>query len=455
MKFFNFFKFDKNKLSIVLYVVLTVILSYLAIKFLSVSNDVLNYVSGLISKIYEWITPGILGVIIAYLMYPLVDLIFKKISKIKFINDNIAKYISITLAYLAIVVAILGFFYIIYVSIGGQLSNNTNLEQIVHFISNFANSDNSVQNASNVKELLHNNGINVSYEVAKYIADFISAFKTTIYSFISSFGNTLINLSESIFSMFIGVILSIYFIKDAEYFLTIGRRFSYILLGESKFAGRLKIIFSVFNITFKRYIKGQILEALCVSILSMILLLIFNIKFALLIAIVSGLTNMIPYVGPITGTILAGVMGLLDGNVNAAIIGIILMIIVQQIDNNILAPKIVGGMVGLHPVFIIIGLIIGGKFYGVFGMVLAVPVIATIKLLFNIWFHSTGKNDEWTLFKHKREIEEKKITEEIDNEFEANNTEKEHANIINNILKKFQKTNSDNNQNNDKNNNNN
>ena len=427
MKLFNFLKPDKNRVSIMLYVVLTVILSYISIKLLGFSTDIINWITNFLKRIYNWVYPATIGIIIAYLMYPIVNIIFYKITKWKKVNEKLAKFISILVAYSFILLLIVGFFYAIYISIGGQISNNTNLDQIINFISQFANTDSMDANAFRISALLEQSGIHVSYSVASKIAEFIIIFKQWFYSFISGIGTTLLSWSESLFSWGIGIILSLYLIKDAEYFLSLGRRIYYIIFGNSRLGRRIKIVLSVFDKTFKKYMKGQIIEAFFVTILSVALLAIFGIKYFLLIGIVSGVTNMIPYIGPILGTVLDVVMGLLDASLVNAGIGFLIMLVVQQIDNNIMAPKIVGGMVGLHPVFIIIALIIGGKFGGLAGMVLAVPIAASVKVLFNMWYIRTGKSDDWTIFSP---ISDDELEKEVDGEF-STKKKTTHRHIIN------------------------
>ena len=95
---------------------------------------------------------------------------------------------------------------------------------------------------------------------------------------------------------------------------------------------------------------------------------------------------MIPYIGPIVGTILAVIMALLSGQPITAIWATIGMIVVQQVDNNLLAPKIVGDSVGLHPVFTMLAIIIGGNVGGLIGMLIAVPVAASLKILISKWY---------------------------------------------------------------------
>ena len=97
---------------------------------------------------------------------------------------------------------------------------------------------------------------------------------------------------------------------------------------------------------------------------------------------------MIPYIGPIVGTILAVIMALLSGQPIIAVWATIGMIVVQQVDNNLLAPKIVGDSVGLHPVFTMLAIIIGGSVGGLIGMLIAVPVAASLKILLSKWYAS-------------------------------------------------------------------
>ena len=123
-----------------------------------------------------------------------------------------------------------------------------------------------------------------------------------------------------------------------------------------------------------------------VGVLSAIVLYFIGIDYALMIGIISGICNMIPYVGPVAGTVLAVIMALLSGQPIMALWAIVGMIGVQQVDNNLLAPKIVGDSVGLHPVFIMLAIIIGGNVGGLLGMLTAVPVAASVKILLSKWY---------------------------------------------------------------------
>ena len=117
-------------------------------------------------------------------------------------------------------------------------------------------------------------------------------------------------------------------------------------------------------------------------------LYLIGIDYAIMIGVISGICNMIPYIGPIAGTVLAVLIALLSGQPLLALWATAGMILVQQIDNNLLAPKIVGDSVGLHPVFTMLAIVIGGNVGGLVGMLTAVPVAASVKILLNRWYES-------------------------------------------------------------------
>ena len=152
----------------------------------------------------------------------------------------------------------------------------------------------------------------------------------------------------------------------------------------------MRKIGSTFNTTFTNYIRGQLLEAFFVGLLSTIALTLLDVDYAIVIGALAGITNMIPYVGPFIGTVLAGIMALLSGNFLLVLWVIIAMQVVQQIDNNFLQPKIIGESVELHAVFTMVAIIVGGDIAGLIGMLIAVPIFASAKKLISNWYTSHG-----------------------------------------------------------------
>ena len=194
------------------------------------------------------------------------------------------------------------------------------------------------------------------------------------------------SIGSSIATFFISIIISIYILKDSEYFIGLWKKLYSLIFKDTVAGKKCSEIFSIINDVFSKFIRGQLLEGFCVGALSAIALSIARIDYAVVIGIIAGICNMIPYVGPIVGTILAAVMGLLSGSPIKVLYAIIAMLVVQQIDNNFLAPKIVGQSVGLHAVFTMMAILIGGNIGGLIGMLIAVPIAASIRVIFNKWY---------------------------------------------------------------------
>jgi len=129
------------------------------------------------------------------------------------------------------------------------------------------------------------------------------------------------------------------------------------------------------------YLRGQFTEATVVGVLGAIALLILNVKYSIIIGIFAGLANMIPYVGPVAGAVPAIVVTLVNGGSMITIIYIIIAFaIVQFIDNMIVQPIVLSKSVDLHPLIIVFAVLIGGKFFGLLGLLLAVPAAGMIKV---------------------------------------------------------------------------
>jgi putative permease len=129
------------------------------------------------------------------------------------------------------------------------------------------------------------------------------------------------------------------------------------------------------------YLRGQFIEASVVGILSIIALWILNVKYFIIIGSFAGLANLIPYVGPVAGAIPAILITLMQGGDSMMIIKIIIAFsIVQFIDNFVVQPLVLSKTVNLHPLIIVFVVIIGGQFFGLLGMLLAVPVAGIIKV---------------------------------------------------------------------------
>jgi len=212
-------------------------------------------------------------------------------------------------------------------------------------------------------------------EIKEAVRNNIDVIQAYITKKITGAASALIKIFESMINWVIAFIISFYLVKDKDYFTNI---FKYMVpLRKRQEVFKLG---SQINTALTRFIRGQLMVALFVGILATLGFLMIDLNFALLMGLVTGIANVIPYFGPIIGGVPVAILGLLDSPAKA-LWAVLVVFVVQQIESGIITPKIVGDSVGIHPVFIILSLFIAAKFFGIAGMLFAVPVAAIIKIL--------------------------------------------------------------------------
>ncbi|OOM13793.1 AI-2E family transporter [Clostridium saccharobutylicum] len=380
-------EFDKKLIKYAVYISITAIIIYIAFLIIVNIGTLFGSIISIIGNLISLINPLLIGIVIAYLLHPVTKLIERffetnRIYKIKKASNR--RVLAIFLSYLAVVMLLIGLIGGIYYMIGGQLSNNTTIINIFDYISVYLR-NNSLTTAS-IKETLENTNLPFMNSIQPHIINTVTSIQNYLESNLGNLTSYIMSIGSSIASFFIAIVISIYLLKDSEYFINLWKKLYFIVFKKSVLGEKITYTFAIIHEVFGRYLRGQLLEAFFVGVLSAISLEIVGIKYSFVIGIISGICNMIPYVGPIVGTILAAIMGLLSGNPLNILYAIIAMLVVQQIDNHILAPKIVGDSVGLHAVFTMMAILIGGSVGGLLGMLLAVPSTASIRVIFNDWY---------------------------------------------------------------------
>lgn len=189
----------------------------------------------------------------------------------------------------------------------------------------------------------------------------------------------------SVISWLINIILafviSCYLMWGKQQLLTSLKRVIFAIFNE-KNANRIIHTSKECNRIFSQFIIGKAIDSLIIGILCFIFMCILNLQYALIISLVVGITNMIPYFGPFIGAI-PGVLLLLIIDPKQCFIFIILIFVLQQFDGAVLGPKILGSSTGLQPIWVIFAILAGNYFAGVLGMFLGVPVVAVLAYLLN------------------------------------------------------------------------
>lgn len=379
--------FDKKLLKYSIYVTLTAIAIFLALTIMFNISSIFITTFSIIRSVLNLIRPLLIAIVIAYLLFPLTRSIenflrTNTIYKVK--KKENRRILAILSSYLLIIAIVLAIIWGIYFMIGGQLSRSTTLTNIINDIYSYLNSNPFT--TSSIESALNNLNISFIANLEPYILQIVDTIQKYIITNLGLMTSNIMSIGSSIATFFIAIIISIYILKDSEYFINLWKKLYSLVFRDSIAGKKCAEFFSIINDVFSKFIRGQLLEGFFVGALSAIALAIAGIDYAVIIGIIAGICNMIPFVGPIVGTILAAIIGLLSGSPIKVLYAIIAMIVVQQIDNNFLAPKIIGQSVGLHAVFTMMAILVGANIGGLIGMLLAVPIAASIRVIFNNWY---------------------------------------------------------------------
>ncbi|MDO4662984.1 MAG: AI-2E family transporter [Tissierellia bacterium] len=233
--------------------------------------------------------------------------------------------------------------------------------------------------------------------------DWDKAFETARKYFVngsafSDIGNVISSIVTSFANVLIGLVFSIYVLLSKKKLKVQSERMLYSLFKEN-IADYLNHIASVINKAFSGYIKGQITNAGILGVICFIGMTIMGMKNALMISVIIGFTDLIPIIGPFLGGAIGAIFLFID-NPTHALIFVIYVIILQQLESNVTYPLIVGGELGIPSMWTIVAITIGGSIFGVFGMILFVPLSSVIYTLL-------GEFTKYRLKKKEVEIEQK------------------------------------------------
>lgn len=305
----------------------------------------------------------VLSLILAYLLNPIVDFLKKK---------NIPGLWSVILVYIIIFLVIFIFSFVLFPKIIRELKNIGSI--LPDYLNKIYEYVDRVQNKyySNFKNLPPQfDGIRDIFE------ENINSLESIVIKWIEKFADVTTNMFSKIFTLILVPIISFYFLKDKEFF----KKKIYLTIPKTHRSEVVKL-FKEIDKSISQFVRGRIIVGAFVGITTTIALFILNIDFAFSIGMLAGIADIIPYFGPVIGIIPAVFFALLKRPLKALWV-IIIFTIIQQTENNIITPKVVGESVGIHPVTVILSLILGGGFFGILGMILAIPVVAVVKILYS------------------------------------------------------------------------
>lgn len=326
-----------------------------------------------IGGFFNVIAPFLGGLLIAYILYIPASRIekgFRK-SKNKLIRRN-ARKISTLIAYLiaiAIIVVIINLILPPVISSIVKLVNNFQgyYQTLLDEISRLP--EDSFWKSEQVKSVLDS--------IKK-----IDVSKIINMDTVMQYAKGAISLLTGVVDIFVMIVVSVYALLERGKILKFIKGLSSAILNE-EICLKIGKYFNDSNKIFYKFLSSQIIDALIVGILATILMSILKVEYAVLLGFMVGLFNIIPYFGAIVGVIIAILITLITGGISQAIWMGVLVTVLQQIDANIINPKIVGNSLEISPLLIIFSVTVGGAYFGVLGMFLAVPIAAVLKILIN------------------------------------------------------------------------
>jgi len=372
------------------------IITYIALIIFALVN--FDKIFSILGNVISIFSPFILGVIFAFILNVLNNFIERRVfGKIKSgkVWDKIKRPISITLSLMTVLVIII---FVIYLLIP-QLNNSITLfintlpeykEDIVGILNRFNVDNNTIEVVS---DYLDNFG--------KVITDYIKDNSEDVITVTTEVVGSVINaVSKGVIS----IVFAIYILAQKENLI---RQINKVMNAylKPKSISKINTISTLANKTFSNFVTGQGLEALIFGTLCFIGMLIFGIPYALPIAVLLGFTALIPIFGAIVGTVLGAVLIFMVSPVKA-IIFVIFVLVIQQIENNFIYPKVVGKSVGLPGMWVLLSVTVGGSIGGLIGLFIATPLCSLLYALV-----SQVVNDRLKKNKIVEKIEEKTLEE--------------------------------------------
>lgn len=381
----------------------------------------MGVLGGALSSIFSVFAPVLIGFAIAYILNPILRLyefkVFKKIKK-----KSVLRGLSILCTYITALLIIVALLYLLIPSI---------IKSLVDLVSRY---DEYVATASDWINTLINSFMSAEhageYVDETTIKELIAQFFTVSGDVFAAVADYVVEYGMGLFvgikNTVIGIFISIYVLISKEKLQAQVRKFGAAMFSETKQRHIGKYI-NLTHRTFSNFFVGQIVDACILTVVAFIVFSIFRMPYALLVSVIVGVTNIIPIFGPIIGAVPSFFI-IFIVNPQKALIFLILIIILQQIDGNIIAPKILGESTGISSLGVIVAIIIMGDLFGILGMLIGVPVFAVgitiVKELVESKLKKKGKPTETAEYYLKDSVadpyeEHIPITKKIWNNLEA------------------------------------
>lgn len=372
-----------------------------------------------LSKVNNILEPFVFGFVMAYLISPIYNLIVRKTYHLtgkSFEKKKRALAFSKVVATIISLVILIGF-------VGGLLW--LVLPELVRSIVGII--EDLPRRMNDFVEWVQTTVASVKYPHAtevlenaisranKSISDWAqNEFLPSIGTYMGRISQGVILTLRTMFNLAIGLIVCVYVLNSKEVFKAQCKKFIAANFNREKSDGIMEFTYYT-NRTFGGFINGKIIDSIIIGILCFILMTLIGLPYVMLISTIVGVTNFIPFFGPFIGAIPSTIIILLVDPLQALYF-LIMVFLLQQLDGNVIGPKILGGTTGLASFWVLFAIMIGGGLFGFVGMIVGVPAFAVV-------YHYTGRSV-------KRRLEKKKLPAETEDYMDFNQYDIDRRDVL-------------------------
>lgn len=363
------FEWNKKYAQVAFWVCVVILFTVISVFFFANYNDFGAYMDHFISVM----NPIIYGIVIAYVLNKIMKIYETKVFRFmdrKPGRMRLKRTISIICTYVTFIAVLVGFVMLI----GPQiLAGLTDLRYNIPFY--IETVEEWLLALSEENDTLHD----LVFDLFAYVNDLVDKFGDIVAEIMPQITEWISGLITFLKDLAIGIILSIYFLAQKEKFVAQGKRFVRAICSEGKYNGTVSLMKQIDN-SFGGYLIAMGVDSILVMFECLLIFGLCGIPYYPLISFIIGVTNFIPFFGPFIGAIPSAFI-IFIADPMKVLLFIVLIVIIQQIDGNIIAPRIIGSHLDLSPVWVVIAVTVMSGFFGFIGMVIGVPLFSVIYTL--------------------------------------------------------------------------
>lgn len=336
--------------------------------------------------IFSILSPILIGIALAFILNIPMSFFEKKVLKSLDNNKRIfIRNLKRPLAILITLVMVFGIILTLFFFVVPQLSHSisTLINILPSSITSIEKSLSSSLHSTDLFNKIWPSFVNIWNET-------LTAITSITGSAITNIVNLTIGITTTIINFFMAFILSIYMLASKEKLLHQCKKLIYAFI-PLKYANKILQVIHISDKMFSAFITGQFIEAIIIGIMCFVGMTVFSMPYAILISIIISVTALIPIFGAFIG-IVPAIFILLTVSPTTAFYFIILIIVIQQIEGNVIYPKVVGSSLGINGIWIIISMLIGADLFGILGMIIGIPLFGIFYTILSKIINSRLKN---------------------------------------------------------------